>query len=55
MTQDKTAENRSVLKKVGMASFIMMASVFSSRVIGLAREAAIALDKLQNKKRKVSK
>ncbi|WDP93086.1 MAG: murein biosynthesis integral membrane protein MurJ [Desulfobacter sp.] len=30
------------LKKIGFASFIMMASVFASRIIGLAREAAIA-------------
>ena len=30
------------LKKIGFASFIMMASVFLSRVIGLVRETAIA-------------
>jgi len=30
------------LKKIGFASLIMMASVFSSRIIGLAREMAIA-------------
>ena len=29
-------------KKIGFASFIMMASVFASRVIGLVRETAIA-------------
>lgn len=29
-------------KKIGLASFIMMASVFASRVIGLVRETAIA-------------
>ena len=32
----------STLKKIGFASFIMMASVFVSRLIGLARESAIA-------------
>ncbi len=32
----------STFKKIGIASFIMMASVFTSRVIGLAREMAIA-------------
>ncbi len=31
-----------ILKKVGFASFIMMASVFASRVIGVFREMAIA-------------
>ncbi len=31
-----------ILKKVGFASFIMMASVFASRIIGLFREMAIA-------------
>jgi putative peptidoglycan lipid II flippase len=36
MTQTTT------LKKIGFASFIMMASVFASRIIGLARESAIA-------------
>jgi len=30
------------LQKIGFASFIMMASVFASRVIGLVRESAIA-------------
>ena len=30
------------LKKIGFASFIMMASVFASRLIGLGREATIA-------------
>ena len=30
------------LKKIGIASVIMMASVFASRIIGLAREASIA-------------
>ena len=30
------------LQKIGAASFIMMASVFASRIIGLARESAIA-------------
>ena len=33
---------KSTLKKVGVASFIMMASVFASRVIGLFREITIA-------------
>ncbi len=32
----------SIFKKIGVASFIMMASVFASRVIGLVREMAIA-------------
>jgi putative peptidoglycan lipid II flippase len=32
----------SIFKKIGMASFIMMASVFASRVIGLVREMSIA-------------
>jgi putative peptidoglycan lipid II flippase len=32
----------SIFKKIGIASFIMMASVFASRIIGLAREMAIA-------------
>ncbi|MGM0394779.1 MAG: murein biosynthesis integral membrane protein MurJ [Thermodesulfobacteriota bacterium] len=32
----------SIFKKIGMASFIMMASVFASRVIGLVREMTIA-------------
>lgn len=35
-------ENTTTLKKLGVASLIMMASVFSSRVIGLAREMAVA-------------
>ncbi|MBU8847912.1 MAG: murein biosynthesis integral membrane protein MurJ, partial [Desulfobacterales bacterium] len=34
--------NENTLKKVGVASFIMMASVFASRVIGVFREIAIA-------------
>lgn len=34
--------HNSTLKKVGFASLIMMLSVFSSRLIGLAREMAIA-------------
>jgi putative peptidoglycan lipid II flippase len=33
---------RSLFKKIGIASFIMMASVFASRIIGLVREMAIA-------------
>jgi putative peptidoglycan lipid II flippase len=32
----------SLFKKIGIASFIMMASVFASRIIGLVREMAIA-------------
>jgi putative peptidoglycan lipid II flippase len=32
----------SIFKKIGIASFIMMASVFASRIIGLVREMAIA-------------
>ena len=32
----------STFKKIGFASFIMMASVFASRIIGLVRETAIA-------------
>jgi putative peptidoglycan lipid II flippase len=32
----------SVFRKIGIASFIMMGSVFASRVIGLVREMAIA-------------
>ncbi|MBF0388723.1 MAG: murein biosynthesis integral membrane protein MurJ [Desulfamplus sp.] len=35
-------QNSSTLKKVGIASFIMILSVFSSRVIGLVREMTIA-------------
>ncbi|NOX33280.1 MAG: murein biosynthesis integral membrane protein MurJ [Deltaproteobacteria bacterium] len=34
--------NENILKKVGFASFIMMASIFASRVIGIFREMAIA-------------
>jgi len=34
--------NENILKKVGFASFIMMASVFASRLIGVFREMAIA-------------
>ncbi|WP_457553227.1 murein biosynthesis integral membrane protein MurJ [Desulfobacula sp.] len=34
--------NENILKKVGIASFIMMASVFASRIIGVLREMAIA-------------
>ncbi|MBF0259613.1 MAG: murein biosynthesis integral membrane protein MurJ, partial [Desulfamplus sp.] len=34
--------NSSTLKKIGFASLIMMLSVFSSRIIGLAREMTIA-------------
>jgi putative peptidoglycan lipid II flippase len=34
--------NASIFKKIGFASFIMMASVFASRIIGLVREMAIA-------------
>ncbi len=33
--------NNSMLKKIGVASFIMMASIFASRVIGVFRLAAI--------------
>ena len=33
---------KNILKKIGFASFIMMASVFASRVIGVFREMAIA-------------
>ncbi len=36
------ASGKSTLKKIGVASFIMMASVFASRVIGLFREMTIA-------------
>ncbi len=36
---DKTS---STLKKLGIASFIMMSSVFASRVLGLGREMALA-------------
>lgn len=35
-------KNSTTLKKLGFASFIMMASVFSSRIIGLVREMTIA-------------
>ena len=34
--------NENILKKVGFASFIMMASVFASRLIGVFREMTIA-------------
>ncbi len=34
--------NDNILKKVGFASFIMMASIFASRMIGVFREMAIA-------------
>lgn len=34
--------NKNILKKVGVASFIMMASVFASRIIGVFREMTIA-------------
>ena len=34
--------NETILKKIGLASVIMMASVFASRVIGVFREMAIA-------------
>jgi len=34
--------NENILKKVGFASFIMMASIFASRVVGVFREMAIA-------------
>ena len=33
--------NNTMLKKIGVASFIMMASIFASRVIGVFRLAAI--------------
>ncbi len=36
------ATHTNILKKVGFASFIMMASVFASRIIGVFREMAIA-------------
>ena len=39
---NKMTSKQGTLKKVGVASFIMMASVFASRVIGLCRELAIA-------------
>lgn len=35
-------ETSNTLKKIGFASFIMMASVFASRIIGLVRESTIA-------------
>ncbi|MDD9305110.1 MAG: murein biosynthesis integral membrane protein MurJ [Desulfobacter sp.] len=41
MTSSKTPKNKT-LKKIGFASFIMMASVFASRLIGLLRESTIA-------------
>ena len=34
--------NDNILKKVGFASFIMMASIFASRMIGVFREMTIA-------------
>ncbi len=34
--------NKNILKKVGFASFIMMASIFASRIIGVFREMTIA-------------
>ena len=37
-----TNKNTSIFTKLGIASFIMMSSVFTSRVIGLGREMAIA-------------
>lgn len=37
-----TMKNETILKKIGIASFIMMASVFASRVIGVFREMTIA-------------
>lgn len=37
-----TMTQKSIGTKIGIASFIMMASVFSSRVIGLVREMSIA-------------
>lgn len=37
-----TMTQTSTFKKIGFASFIMMASVFASRIIGLVRETAIA-------------
>lgn len=37
-----TDKNTSTFKKLGIASFIMMSSVFASRVIGLGREMALA-------------
>ncbi len=36
------ATHKNILKKVGFASFIMMASVFASRIIGVFREMVIA-------------
>lgn len=35
-------ETSNTLKKIGFATFIMMASVFASRIIGLVRESTIA-------------
>ena len=35
-------ETSNTLKKIGFASFIMMGSVFASRIIGLVRESTIA-------------
>ncbi|MFP4422703.1 MAG: lipid II flippase MurJ, partial [Desulfococcaceae bacterium] len=41
-TTSRPAESSGLGRKVGIASLIMMASVFLSRVIGLGREMAIA-------------
>ncbi len=40
--ENKMTSRQGTLKKIGVASFIMMASVFASRVIGLFREMTIA-------------
>jgi len=37
-----TEKKKSTFKKIGIASFIMMSSVFISRIIGLGREMALA-------------
>jgi len=42
LTRSIIMASSQTLKKIGFASFIMMASVFASRIIGLGREAAIA-------------
>ncbi len=42
MTKKNTTFDKTTLTKIGFASFIMMLSVFSSRIIGLAREMCIA-------------
>ncbi len=39
---DSCMTSTHTFNKIGLASFIMMASVFASRIIGLGREAAIA-------------